>query len=87
LFILVPVMVHLDILPSALIPDKLTKAGLDVYDAVIILRTQQAVEAFTSMQVKLGSDIGVAVGPMGAGVSLDAGKDRNPVWSCTSIIH
>ena len=39
--------------------------GADVKDVLILLIDESAVKAFTSMQLKLGAELGIAVGPVG----------------------
>ncbi|CAK7224545.1 hypothetical protein SBRCBS47491_005588 [Sporothrix bragantina] len=60
--------------------------GLDIYDCVCVLRTPQAVEAFTKPRVSLGGEIGLVAGPVGAGGSVEAAvlaksASKTPVWS------
>lgn len=57
--------------------------GLDIYDCVCVLRTPEAVAAFTSPRISLGGEIGLVAGPMGAGAAVDAAllKSAKPVWS------
>jgi len=45
------------------------QAGAQASDMLLIVRTQEGLEALLSDRVKLGGDVSVAVGPMGAGVS------------------
>lgn len=45
--------------------------GLDIYDAVIVINTREALEAFTKTRMSLGSDLAVVAGPWGAGGSVD----------------
>lgn len=56
--------------------------GLDIYDSVCVLNTEDAVRAFTRPRLSLGGEIAVVAGPVGAGKGLEgalgAGK---PVWS------
>ncbi|ORY75021.1 hypothetical protein BCR35DRAFT_325880 [Leucosporidium creatinivorum] len=58
-------------------------AGVDVYDVVLILRTQSAVQSFTHPRFSLGGEINVALGPTGAGHLLETSIDAapSPVWS------
>ncbi|GAA94392.1 uncharacterized protein L969DRAFT_199583 [Mixia osmundae IAM 14324] len=56
-------------------------AGVDVYDVVLILRTEAAVRSFANPRVTLGAELSVAAGPIGNGVSLEAGVEASPVWS------
>jgi lipid-binding SYLF domain-containing protein len=57
--------------------------GLDIYDCVCVLRTPEAVRAFTHPRVSLGGEIAMVAGPVGAGTAIEAaiGKDAKPVWS------
>ena len=57
--------------------------GLDIYDCVCVLNTPAQVAAFTNPRVSLGGDASIAVGPLGAGASVDAALSRSvkPVWS------
>ena len=45
--------------------------GVDIYDCVIVINTDAALEAFTKVRCTLGSEISVAAGPVGAGGILD----------------
>ncbi|BGP16077.1 hypothetical protein JCM10213_006787 [Rhodosporidiobolus nylandii] len=71
--------------PSFISPNNLTVGlmfGLDVYDSILILRTQEAVDSFSSFsKITLGGEIAVAAGPYGSGMSAESGKDRTPVLS------
>ncbi|CAK7265764.1 hypothetical protein SEPCBS57363_001751 [Sporothrix epigloea] len=60
--------------------------GLDIYDCVCVLRTPQAVEAFTKPRVSLGGEVGLVAGPVVAGGSVEAAvlaksASMTPVWS------
>ncbi|ROV87999.1 hypothetical protein VSDG_09178 [Cytospora chrysosperma] len=57
--------------------------GLDIYDCVCVLRTPEAVAAFTSPRISLGGEIGLVAGPVGAGAAVDAAllRSAKPVWS------
>ncbi len=55
--------------------------GLDIYDVVLVLRSQKAVDAFKRPKVSLGGELSVACGPVGNGAQLDAGVDAAPCWS------
>ncbi|KAK9780400.1 hypothetical protein SCAR479_02515 [Seiridium cardinale] len=56
--------------------------GLDIYDCVCVLNTEEAVKAFTKPRFSLGGEIAVVAGPVGAGASLDAAVGAGkPVWS------
>ncbi len=41
--------------------------GADIYDVVLILRTQRAVKAFVNPKVSIGGELTVTAGPVGAG--------------------
>ncbi|KAK3366242.1 hypothetical protein B0T24DRAFT_638308 [Lasiosphaeria ovina] len=64
-------------------------AGVDIYDCVCVLRTRDAVRAFSARpRLSLGGEVGLAAGPVGAGASFEsalggsAGDDTaKPVWS------
>lgn len=59
-------------------------AGVDIYDCVCVLRTPEAVRAFTSPRLSLGGEMGLVAGPVGAGAALDAAirsGPARPVWS------
>ena len=60
-------------------------AGIDVYDAVLVLRTRRAVEAFTRPKVSLGADVAVVAGPVGNGLNLDIGIEAAPVYSYVKV--
>ena len=56
--------------------------GVDVYSCILILRTEAAVEGFRTHHLTLGSEMGVAAGPLGYGMSAETGlKHRTPVFS------
>lgn len=56
--------------------------GLDIYDCVCVLNTEDAVRAFTKPRLSLGGEIAVVAGPVGAGASLDGALGGGkPVWS------
>lgn len=58
--------------------------GLDIYDTLLVLRTQEAVNAFTRPKLSLGAELSVAAGPLGSGVAVDMGiTDRAPAWVYT----
>ncbi|OAA57522.1 DUF500 domain containing protein [Niveomyces insectorum RCEF 264] len=45
--------------------------GADIYDCVLVLNTQAALDAFRSTRLALGTDLAVVAGPYGAGASVD----------------
>lgn len=46
--------------------------GVDIYDCVVVINSEEALEAFTKIRCTLGSEISVAAGPVGAGGVLDS---------------
>jgi len=56
-------------------------AGADIYDVVLILRTQRAVKAFVNPKVSIGGELTVTAGPVGAGAVVDTGIELSPVLS------
>jgi lipid-binding SYLF domain-containing protein len=54
--------------------------GVDVYDCVCVLNTQDAVNAYTKSEVNLGGAIALAAGPMSIPTQM---KDIKPVWVYT----
>ncbi|GAA6015174.1 hypothetical protein JCM11491_000492 [Sporobolomyces phaffii] len=56
-------------------------AGVDIYDIVLLLRNDFAVEAFSQSQVSLGEDTSVAAGPVGNGMLLNDAAELAAVWS------
>jgi SH3 domain-containing YSC84-like protein 1 len=70
--------------PSAMSPNNLSTGlmlGVDIYDAVLVIRSQAALQSFFSHKATLGSDIGVVAGPFGVGAAMEAGKEKAPVFS------
>ncbi|KIV91664.1 hypothetical protein PV10_06178 [Exophiala mesophila] len=57
--------------------------GVDIYDAVLVINTYKALEAFTKVRCTLGAEVGVAAGPVGMGGTLDTEvvKRQAPIWS------
>lgn len=57
--------------------------GVDIFDTVLVINNYEALEAFTKLRCTLGSEIGVAAGPVGAGGEVDTKITRKPapVWS------
>ncbi|KAH8802579.1 hypothetical protein F5884DRAFT_474659 [Xylogone sp. PMI_703] len=54
--------------------------GVDVYDCVCVLNTQDAVDAYTKTEVSIGGAITAAAGPIGGTVNM---KEVSPVWTYT----
>ncbi|KAH7153424.1 hypothetical protein EDB81DRAFT_647652 [Dactylonectria macrodidyma] len=48
--------------------------GLDIYDCVCVINSQEALAAFTKTRVGLGTDLAVVAGPYGAGGAVEFGK-------------
>ena len=44
-------------------------AGVDIYDTILVINTYEALGAFTKLRCTLGTEIGVAAGPVGPGRS------------------
>lgn len=55
--------------------------GFDIFDVVLIVNTERALQTFMSHKVTLGAETAVAAGPFGAGISGEMGIDRSPVFS------
>jgi lipid-binding SYLF domain-containing protein len=47
--------------------------GMDIYDCVVVINSAEALRAFTSTRMSLGSDLAVTAGPWGAGGAVDFG--------------
>ncbi|KIX95029.1 uncharacterized protein Z520_09339 [Fonsecaea multimorphosa CBS 102226] len=58
-------------------------AGVDIYDTVLVINTYEALGAFTKWRTTLGTEVGVAAGPVGIGGALDSEviKRQAPIWS------
>jgi lipid-binding SYLF domain-containing protein len=46
--------------------------GVDLYDGVIVINTDQALDAFTKVRCTLGGDISAIAGPLGVGAVVDS---------------
>lgn len=57
--------------------------GVDIYDCVVVINSDKALEAFTNIRCTLGGEISVAAGPVGAGGILETGlhKRQAPVYN------
>ncbi|KAK2125633.1 hypothetical protein NOF04DRAFT_1347456 [Fusarium oxysporum II5] len=59
--------------------------AMDIYDCVCVLRTPEAVAAFTKPRVSFGGEVAVTAGPVGTGVYVDSTVNSNgvdePIWS------
>ncbi|KAJ9104653.1 hypothetical protein QFC21_002151 [Naganishia friedmannii] len=70
--------------PSSTSPNNLSTGfliGVDIYDAVLVIRTQKALESFFTHKATLGTDFAVVAGPFGIGATAEAGLERAPVFS------
>jgi SH3 domain-containing YSC84-like protein 1 len=56
--------------------------GVDVYDCVCVLNTQEAVDSYTKSEMNLGADVTMAAGPIGGTADIST-KDVKPVWTYT----
>ena len=48
-------------------------AGIDIYDCVCVINTNEALAAFMSNRVSMGSDLAVSAGPWGVGRNVQVG--------------
>ncbi|KAH7146123.1 hypothetical protein EDB81DRAFT_947174 [Dactylonectria macrodidyma] len=59
--------------------------AMDIYDCVCVLRTPEAVAAFTKSRVSFGGEMAVTAGPVGTGVYVDSAISSDgidePIWS------
>ncbi|KAK3723181.1 hypothetical protein LTR37_001904 [Vermiconidia calcicola] len=57
--------------------------GVDIYDCVIVINTDEALEAFTHVRCTLGSEVSVSAGPVGAGgvLETEVHKRQSPVFN------
>lgn len=57
--------------------------GIDIYDCVLVLNTEEAVEAFTKVRCTLGGEISVVAGPVGVGGILESEvhKRQSPIFT------
>lgn len=57
--------------------------GIDIYDCVVVINTEKALEGFMKLRATLGSEISVAAGPVGAGGILDTEliKRQAPIFT------
>ncbi|KAJ9113202.1 hypothetical protein QFC22_006041 [Naganishia vaughanmartiniae] len=70
--------------PSSTSPNNLSTGfllGVDIYDAVLVIRTEKALESFFTHKATLGTDFAVVAGPFGIGATAEAGLERAPVFS------
>ncbi len=57
--------------------------GVDIYDCVVVINTDNALEAFTKIRCTLGGEISAVAGPVGVGGVLETElhKRQAPVWN------
>ncbi|KAG8525682.1 uncharacterized protein KY384_000442 [Bacidia gigantensis] len=57
--------------------------GVDIYDCVVVINTEKALEAFTKIRCTLGGEVSAVAGPVGIGGVLETElhKRQAPVWN------
>ena len=57
--------------------------GVDIYDCVVVINTDKALEAFTKIRCTLGGEVSAVAGPVGVGGILETEmhKRQAPVWN------
>lgn len=57
--------------------------GVDIYDCVVVINTQRALDAFTKVRCTLGGEVSAVAGPVGAGALLETSvhKHQAPVYT------
>lgn len=57
--------------------------GVDIYDCVVVINTEKALEAFTKIRCTLGGEVSAVAGPVGVGGILETEmhKRQAPVWN------
>ena len=57
--------------------------GVDIYDCVVVINTEKALEAFTKIRCTLGGEVSAVAGPVGVGGVLETEihKRQAPVWN------
>ena len=57
--------------------------GVDIYDCVVVINTQRALDAFTKVRCTLGGEVSAVAGPVGAGGMLETSVHKNqaPVYT------
>ncbi|PPJ52478.1 hypothetical protein CBER1_10504 [Cercospora berteroae] len=57
--------------------------GVDIYDCVVVINSQRALDAFTKVRCTLGGEISAVAGPFGAGGTLETSvhKHQAPVYT------
>lgn len=70
--------------PACISPNNMSAGlllGVDIFDCVLVLNSQKALDTFGTHKVTLGAELAVAAGPWGAGASMESGKEGAPVFS------
>lgn len=57
--------------------------GVDIYDCVVVINTEKALQAFTKIRCTVGGEISAVAGPVGIGAVLETEihKRQAPVWN------
>ena len=57
--------------------------GVDIYDCVIVINSEKALQAFTKVRCTLGGEVSAVAGPVGVGGILESEihKRQAPVWT------
>ncbi|KAI4140086.1 MAG: hypothetical protein L6R39_005962 [Caloplaca ligustica] len=57
--------------------------GVDIYDCVVVINTEKAMEAFTRIRCTLGGEVSAVAGPVGVGgiLETEVHKRPAPVWT------
>lgn len=55
--------------------------GIDVYDVVLLLRTDMAVKSFSHAKISLGGELALVAGPLGSAAMVDTAYQQAPAWS------
>ncbi|KAL1612610.1 hypothetical protein SLS60_000839 [Paraconiothyrium brasiliense] len=58
-------------------------AGIDIYDCVVVINTQQALDAFSKIRCTLGGEVSAVAGPVGMGgvLETEVHKRQAPVFT------
>ncbi len=58
-------------------------AGVDIYDCVVVINDQKALEAFSNIRCTIGGEISAVAGPVGVGgvVDTEIHKRQAPLWT------
>lgn len=57
--------------------------GVDIYDCVVVINTEKALEAFTKIRCTLGGEVSAVAGPVGVGgvLETEVHARQAPVWN------